>query len=398
MGTSIPQALWGTGVLDGIDAATLHRLTHAWFAGEPLYSTYHRGANNPPATWIMLWPVFGWSDLATARQIWALLNLAALVTLAVLCARRLDSDNPWARACLFLAPFSMPALALALQVGQTTIVALSFALGAVLLARGPDVSWRRDLAVAAMFDIALIKPSCTAPLLWLLFVSNRIRAVALVVLGYVLLTVASAWFQPEPIPVQIAAWLEHSERLYARGYGALSNLAVDLSVPKASAPMALALLLAFGAWAWRFRRCNIWTLIAVGALVARVWIYHLAYDDALLVLALAAIVRETENRDVPTRALEAWVVLIALLLLHWTPLSLSSVRDPSVAFSAAHVTAWLMVLAALVHWASRRRSSREGRSQADGGSAVLARRLRPYTRAAFSPRTPRRSFSDSRST
>ena len=300
----------------------------------------------------MLWPVFGWSDLGTARQVWALLNLAALVTLAVLCARRLNTHNPWARACLFLAPFSMPALALALQVGQTTIVALSFALGAVLLARGPDVSWRRDLAVAALFDIALIKPSCTAPLLWvLLFVSNRIRAAALVVLGYLLLTIASAWFQPEPITVQIAAWLEHSERLYSRGYGALSNLAFDLGVPNASTPMALALLLAFGAWVSRFRRCNIWTLIAVGAIVARLWIYHLAYDDALLVLALPAIVREIVNRNVPARALSAWVVLIALLLVHWTPLSLSSHRDPGTVFSAAHVVVWLVMLAALAHWA-----------------------------------------------
>jgi hypothetical protein len=130
MGTSVAQALWGTGVLDGIDAATLHRLTQAWFAGEPLYSTAHRGANNPPATWIMLWPVFGWSDLGTARQVWALLNLAALITLAILCARRLDLDNPWARACLFLRRSPCQPLRSPFG-GQTTIVALSFALGGV---------------------------------------------------------------------------------------------------------------------------------------------------------------------------------------------------------------------------------------------------------------------------
>ena len=46
-----------------------------------------------------------------------------------------------------------------------------------------------------------------------------------------------------------------------------------------------------------------------------------------------------------------WVVLIALLLVHWTPLSLSSHRDPGTVFSAAHVVVWLVMLAALAHWA-----------------------------------------------
>ena len=47
-----------------------------------------------------------------------------------------------------------------------------------------------------------------------------------------------------------------------------------------------------------------------------------------------------------------WVVLIALLLVHWTPLlGLSSHRDPGTVFSAAHVVVWLLMLAGLAHWA-----------------------------------------------
>jgi len=206
MTVTIPQALWGTGFYDGLDAAALHRLTHAWFAAEPLYSTYHRGANYPPATWLMLWPAFGWADLSTARMIWVVVTLLALGALAVICSRYSDVENPWARTCLLLAPFSMPSIAHVLQVGQTTVVALSLATAALLLVQRQTVSWGTDLAAAILFVVGLVKPSCTAPLFWiLLFSVGRIRPAALVLLGYVVVTVASAAFQPEPLLTQIGA-------------------------------------------------------------------------------------------------------------------------------------------------------------------------------------------------
>src|SRR5262245_30820193 len=104
---TVVQAIWGTGFYDGLDAAALHRLTHAWFTAEPLYSTYHRGANYPPASWLLLWPAFGWDDLATARAIWTVVTLLAILAVATMCASS-GVRSRWARAFLFFAPFSMP--------------------------------------------------------------------------------------------------------------------------------------------------------------------------------------------------------------------------------------------------------------------------------------------------
>ncbi len=376
MTVTIPQALWGTGFYDGLDAAALYRLTRAWFAAEPLYSTYHRGANYPPATWFMLWPAFGGNDFGTARTIWALATLVAIATLAIMCAWYTDVRNQWARACLFLAPFSMPAVAHVLQVGQTTMVALSLAVAAVVLARGLPPSWARDTAAALLFVLALVKPSCTVPLFWVFFFTvGGVRPAILVVVGYLLVTAASASFQPEPLLTQIAAWLARSERMYARGYGSLPNLAYALHMPELAGPLALAALLALGAWVWHYRHVNIWTLMAVAAIVARLWIYHRLYDDALLMLAIVAVVLQAVNSDVSTRRRQAAAVLSALVAVQWLPLDLDEVGTASAVLNPVHVAMWLATLGALLYWTAL--DARAGR--ADVMPALAPSPQRPST-------------------
>ena len=45
--------------------------------------------------------------------------------------------------------------------------------------------------------------------------------------------------------------------------------------------ISLILLGGLGAWVYRFRRVDVWLLIGVSAVIARLWTYHRTYDDLL---------------------------------------------------------------------------------------------------------------------
>ena len=64
--------------------------------------------------------------------------------------------------------FSMPPLADALGIGQTTIVVMALAVSAILLVAREPASWRRDAVAAVMFTCALVKVSVAAPFFLLL--------------------------------------------------------------------------------------------------------------------------------------------------------------------------------------------------------------------------------------
>src|SRR4051794_15465415 len=63
-----------------------HDLVPRWFAGLPVYS-YSTFAVHPPATYALLWPVFGRMDIGPARWLWIMLLVAALVWLVHITVR-----------------------------------------------------------------------------------------------------------------------------------------------------------------------------------------------------------------------------------------------------------------------------------------------------------------------
>ena len=345
------ELLRGTDVIDAFDVRMLYRLTQAWFAGDPLYSVYHKGANYPPASWLLLWPVFGWPSAGTARALWAGCHLAALLALAVQGARAIRGLHPGLGLLLLVAPWSMPAITHAVSLGQTAVIVLPLAIGGILLAKESRADWRRDLAAAALFNLALLKPSGTGPLFAVLaIVPGRVRPALLTVCGYLSLTLGAAWFQPEPLSVQIAAWLHRTERLGGRGYGSLQNGLFELGRSDLFLPLAVLPIAALGAWVWRCRRSDVWTLIGASALVARLWVYHRVYDDVLAFLALIAVARIALAHQGTRQGRAAAALLMLLVAILWMPVSWHYDRQWGGVFNASHLAAYLVTLVALCWW------------------------------------------------
>jgi hypothetical protein len=90
-------------------------------------------------------------------------------------------------------------------------------------------------------------------------------------------------------------------------------------------PASLLILLGLGLWVYRHRQGDLWVLLAVTALVARFWTYHMGYDDLLILLPMVALFRlakhsqsQASGRDVVAGVLLAVTVVIMLVphMLH----------------------------------------------------------------------------------
>ena len=60
--------------------------------------------------------------------------------------------------------------------------------------------------------------------------------------------------------------------------------------------VSLGLFGVLGAWVYRNRRADPWSLLGVAAIIARLWTYHRMYDDLLILLALIALLRHLRKR------------------------------------------------------------------------------------------------------
>ena len=348
------------GPLGAIDIKILYFLTRSWFEGIPIYERLAEGVTYPPASFAILWPAYGWLTLDRARVLWAIVDLAALVALSGLFWRAVRFGGRLAQLCAALAPFSMPALADALGIGQLTIVVLPLAVGAVLLAARENPVWRRDIVAAAMFVCALVKPSLVAPFfIPLLIVPRRARPAALVIVGYGLLTWLASRFQPGSLPTQLRGWRKHVAGNSGAGYGNVQDWLAQLGWPNVFPVVSLLLLAGLAIFTWRYRRIDVWLLLGVAAIVARLWTYHRVYDDGLLIVAMIALARlAAEPQAVPWVVWSVRVTLITSAIVLWIPLQFHYVGStfgpllvmPSwvTLFNVAHAAVFVLTLIVLI--------------------------------------------------
>lgn len=337
----------------------LHWVTGDWWDGEPVYGMHRSGMVYPPATWLLLGLFHSWSTLEVARWTWAAVALVALAALGAACASAVRRGEPAARACAWLAPFSMPALGDALEVGSLIVVLLPAAVGAVLLAAQHGGRWSTDLAAAAMFDLALAGPFTTLPFLAPLAVMPRsVRPAILALCGYGLVTVASALKHPGRFGEDMRLWMAHVCRQAGHGYGNVQDWLWAADADWAFAVSSLALLATLTVFVWWCRHSDVWLLLGVSATASRFWMAPSIGDDALLIIPMLALARLASADGVSRRLLtSARIALVLMALVLWIPLQFhfaGSTLGPLTVgpelvglFNAAHVAVSLLALLVL---------------------------------------------------
>jgi len=340
-----------------IDLKLRYREVHEWFAGNPVYGRIPQ-AVYPPATYAILWPFLGWMSLGAARWFWAATSAGALAWLAVLLVRESGAQDRPERWFVALMPLSLIGTGVCLGNGQLTIhLLLALLTGLVLMCR-PGGSWGRDAAAAGLMVIALAKPSIAAPFFWIaLFAPGRLRPAALTLVFYGLLTVGAAHFQKPGLFELMGQWLKFAPMEVAeQGYADLHKWMTLLGLKAYALHASLVVLAAAGIWTYRNRRADLWLLLAVVAMVARLWTYHRQYDNMLLLppmLVFFRVAREDAEVERRTAAgLLLALLLVALMfparMLEWWP------QPWPFLFSLVHTALFLAALVFLLREGQRR--------------------------------------------
>ncbi len=321
-----------SGAVGAVDLSLRHLEVNGWFSGERIYRT-QGNAVYPPASYLMLWPLVGWLSFTASRVLFGIVT-AGLITLFVrLFVKAHGEVSPRERALLVLLPLATYPFGATIGNGQLGILVLvCLILGLPRLVK-EEPSWPRDLGIAALFLVALIKPTLSAPFFWIvLFLRGGFRPAVLIGVGYVGLTALAslaqkngplqlmrAWFRrgvdgaswgaelgegsiravkatSEVIPVENADQVSDSilRITHINLHSTLSYLGHGSWIT----PATLLVLGLLGLWVLIHRTRSIWILMAVVALCARFYAYHGWYDDVLLLLPLIALARIAKGRNV----------------------------------------------------------------------------------------------------
>jgi hypothetical protein len=285
----------------GIDLGLRHDDVHRWFAGVPLYKV-KQNAPYPPATNVLLWVFLGWLELAPAIWLWAATTVPMLAWLVYLAVRESLADQPLERLFIALMPLSMYATGAVIGNGQLLVHLLPVLLTGLCLLASGSRRWPWDVLAASLVLFSLIKPTVSAPFFWIvLFTPGRIRPALLVCAGYAALTLFAASFQDASVFVLIEQWLGRATSISS---GASQNWSSwDLHVLMGALgrrdliePASLLVLCGLGLWVYLHRRVDLWILVGVTGIVARLWTYHGWYDDLLILLPMIALFRWIKQR------------------------------------------------------------------------------------------------------
>ena len=394
----VPRQLGSQQISRGaIDVKNRFAETRAWFRGQNVYAIYP-DAVYPPASYALLAIVFNRMRWRIAQLAWYLLSLASVGVLSWQVVRYSLPQTRLERVFLGLMPFAFYATGAALGNGQLVVFVLPLVLSALLRLTQPRLT-NRDIwlgSVAMLF--ALVQPTIAAPFFWLvMFVVPRLKPAVLVVAMYLTLTAIAVPFQigaiipkkptaipatatetatikptpaplpasePEPKPEDVLrpdalqtdgplqilnTWSGRATHgayhgSLKGGYASVHDLLAALGLAKWNWPASLAILLLLGAWVFRNRQADLWLLLGVTAIVARIWTYHRWYDDLLLIIPLISLFRLTKlPGSSPRTKLVAAGLFFWIWLFLLAPGVLYTLRSPDV-LVGIQITGWMVAL------------------------------------------------------
>jgi len=356
LGDEFRRLVWESGHNGAVDLKLRHQEVHDWFAGQPVYEL-RSTAVYPPATYVLLWPFLGWLGLAPARWLWAVTSVAALGSLVYLTVRESSADTHLQSAFVALMGLAMNAMGVTIGNGQLALHILPALLCALLLLRRNRGEWHTRLLAVGLLLFALLKPTLSAPFLWMvLFAKGGLITMALASFGYLGLTVFAASFQEPTLAVLARRWVENATLVAAEGgYANLHTWLAYVGLQEWILWATLLVFLALGFWVYRHRKGDFWILLGVTAVVARLSTYHRVYDDVLILLpmvALLLIARRATSSD--NTRIAAGLLLAATVVSMLELARLENFAWPwSLIFTGGHALVWLAVLGFLLDRARR---------------------------------------------
>lgn len=351
LGDEFRRLLLEPGNNGAVDLKLRHQDIHDWFAGQPLYEV-RPTAVYPPASYVLLWPFLGWLDLTPARWLWALTSVAALGWLVHLAVQQSGARSGLECVFAVLLPLCMNATGVTIGNGQLALHVLPALLCALLLLHQNRGQWHTRLLAVGLLLFALLKPTLSAPFLWIvLFAGGGLTTLALVALGYLGLTLFAVSFQEFSLAVLARQWLGSATLVAAEGgYANLQTLLANAGLQEWILWASLLVLGALGVWVYHHREGDFWILLGVTAIVTRLSTYHRVYDDTLILLPMVALLR-IAKRESPSEgtSIAAALLLGTTVLAMLAPARLEHFQWPwSLMFTGGHALVWLAVLGFLL--------------------------------------------------
>lgn len=354
----IPRLLFDEGALGAIDLRIFHEFVHAWFSGLPVYGTMET-ANYPPASFLILWPLVGWVSETGARWLWAVSALMAFASIAFFIIKGGCSDYLPERLFIILFLLSVYPTNVTIGNGQLIIHLVALLLVGTIVLQRKDRDLKYAFFSSVAFLVALVKPTVTVPFLWLLlFVPKGRRSFLLVVSGYLSLTILACIFRPGDFLQVINAAITQclhgaASQAELTGYANVHSWLVFWGLERLMLPASLTILALLGIWIHRHRDADLWLLLGVTALAARVWTHHPVYEDLLVVLPLVSLLRIIRRGSLSDEAKGLASVLIAVTSLGLlVPATLRLFPSPwKYLFTVGQAAIWLSVLIFLLNLA-----------------------------------------------
>ena len=353
------------GVMAAIDLKQRYQEVQAWFAGEPVYGQIDT-AVYPPASYALLQPFLGYPSFTFVRWIWGVTTVAALIGLIYLSIKATKARGSLEAGFVAVMVLSMYATGETVGNGQLTIHVLAALVAGMTLFNQPGRSPK--LIASALFIAALVKPNLTIPFFLIVLIVFGIGPALMVSLGYVLIALVGGIFQAGNIFSLYHDWLllgaEGAEwgsagggssadgATFAVGYANIHNWLGALGLNEWNLVASLLVLLALGFWIYLHRSVDLWILLGVTAIAARLWTYHLVYDDLLVLLPMLALFRITkQNLSHFIRVLSGTLLGVAVVASITAPRFRLYPYPWDLPFKVGQLTVWVMMLIFLIYLA-----------------------------------------------
>jgi len=407
----------GRTTVGAIDIRNRYIETRSWFRGDWVYGSYG-DAVYPPASYTMLALVFNRLPWTIVKLLWFLGSLLSVGFLSRQLVRLSLVQSRWEKWFVAVLPWAMYATGAALGNGQFILLVLPLALNAVLILAENPRSTRDTWLGIVLMVAALVQPTIAAPFFWLVVFRSRGYQPALwVALLYLTLTAIAVPFQVDverivpppdytgrhaqqqptespivsiaprdiertldkPIRNPLHRWLRKGTRgsyigSVVGGYGSVHDLLATPELAEWNLVVSLAILGMLGLWIFRYRDGDLWLLLGITAIVARVWIYHRWYDDLLLIVPLITLCRVTKQPHYsPAIKTLAATLFLWLWMFTLAPGARYTFARPQLPI-AIQVTGWLVPLGFLLVMSARecRTSASPANQPADPASSPVA--------------------------